>query len=506
MTAAGRTADDETSEPASASPRSPATAVWALAIIILVLIALSAISRSAGLIGPLLTDFPGPFGRLGLAFVAAYLVATFVAILFARRAAWASSLGTVGLPMLIVALAISVRVVLAAVTDAPLYGENRIVHEQAVAVLDGTCCFSHRPPGYPIALAGAYAMLGVGPMAIEALNVTFAALTTWLVWDIGRVMSGRRVAAVAATAYALVPSQVLMTLVPLTEPMYTMLVAAVARAGIALEGRPVLIAAAGCAAVLAAAQYVRATAASLLLPILLLPWLVGWRSWPALGRTAVVIGVFLLLLLPVIAYNVRAHGDLSLSTSAYGGWSLYVGANREHGGQWNAEDAASLAGFPGASWWERSEYAGSLVIDRVMEDPVASARLLPRKFGTLWGDETYAAAYALASGPITREIQVGWLASQLVWVSLTVLAPFGMLAARRNLVPAALLIGMMVTLVAVTHLALEVHSRYHAYLVPLFCLLAATGAELIVRWWRAGRRGLVWSGGRTGGTDTGAGA
>jgi len=277
-----------------------------------------------------------------------------------------------------------------------------------------------------------------------------------------------------------------MALVPLTEPMYTLLVAGAIRAGIALERQPLLVAAV-VAALLAAGQYVRATAASLLLPIALLPWLIGWPARRAVARAALIGGLFVVLLLPVVAFNLRAYGDVSLSTSAYGGWSMYVGANREHGGQWNAEDAARLAGFPGATWWERSEHAGGLALDRIREDPIGSLAVLPRKLSTLWADETYAATYALRSGPITRDVEVGWLISQLFWASLAALAALGMLAARRDPSPAVLLVGMIVTLVAVTHLALEVHSRYHAYLVPIFCLLAAAGAERLIGWWRARR-------------------
>ena len=125
-----------------------------------------------------------------------------------------------------------------------------------------------------------------------------------------------------------------------------------------------------------------------------------------------------------------------------------------------------------------------------MEDPLGSLALLPTKFGTMWGSETYAASYALRDGPVTREVHVGWLASQLFWAPVAFLATLGMYAARRDPRPAALLIGMTITLVALTHLALEVHSRYHAYLVPLFCLLAAVGAREIVRWWRARGTGM----------------
>lgn len=489
MTVALRPTDDASPASRSSVARLLTTAAWTIAVLVLTLISLSAVFRTNDLLGALLAEFPRPYGRAGLAVIAVYAAGSLAVIVFARLCAARQWLVGPRLPLLIVALAIIVRVVLAMVADAPLNAENRIVHEQALKVLDGACCFSHRPLGYPIALAGAYALLGVGPTAIETLNIAFAAVTVALVWQIGNVTWGRSVAAVAATAFAVVPSQVLMVIVPLTEPMYTLLVTGAVRVAIVLERRPALAAGAVSAGLLAVAQYVRATAAPLVVLVAVLPWLVGWTLRRTLLRAALIGCLFMALLLPVIAYNVRAYGDLSVATSAYGGWSLYVGANREAGGQWNAADAARLAGFPGDSWWERSEYAGTLVIGRVMEDPLGSLAVLPRKFATVWGDETYAATYALRGRAVTRDVHVGWLASQLFWLPLVVLATLGMVVARRDHHPAALLIGMSVSLVAVMHLALEVHSRYHAYLVPLVCLLAATGADAVARSWR-GRRPL----------------
>ena len=481
MTVAGRPGDDPAPAPRSAASARAAAAAWAGSLLVLALIAVSALLRTGAMADELVASWPRLYGRLGLAMVPTFALTALAVVAAIRARAGSRFLAGHRLPILIVAVAVVVRVALALLASAPLHGENAIVHEQALGVLEGTCCFGHRPLGYPIVLAGAYALLGVGPAAIETLNIAFAAATTWLVWDIGRVTAGRRVGAVAATTFAVLPSQVLMALVPLTEPLFTLLVAASVRAAIALDRRPALLAVVAGAS-LAGAQYVRATAAALAVPLAIVPWLAGWTLPRALGRALVIGAVFVVLLTPVVAYNLRAHGDVSLSTSAYGGWSLYVGTNREHAGQWNAEDAADLAGFPGSSWWDRSRYAGGVAMDRVLDDPAGSLAVLPTKFGTVWGDETYAATYALRGQAITREIRVGWLTSQLAWLALVVLAATGMAAVRRRPPPAALLIGLMVLLVAIIHLALEVHSRYHAYLVPLLCVLAALGVEAIAGW------------------------
>lgn len=461
----------------------PGLAVWGLTLATVAVIAFVALDRTlGGLIGPLLSEFPHPYGLTGLLFAGAYLGVSAALLV----AVWVASGPRAGnlrrpwlLPAAVVGAGVAVRLVVMLLADGAIYGETRIIRDQAVAVLDGACCFDHRPTGYPILLAGGFALLGVGPAAIEVLNLAFAAVTTWLVWEIGRAGWDRRVGAMAAATYALIPSQVLFVLVPLTEPMYTMLVAAAVRLGMALDRRATL-AAVGVGAVLAVAQYVRSTAAALLLPVVALPLVAGCRWWPSVRRGMLAAATFTILMAPVIAYNINTHDAVSVSTSSYGGWSLYVGANREYGGQWNAEDAARLAAFPGDTWWARSEYAGTMAMERIRDDPAGYLRLMATKLKTLWRDEHYAAAYALATGPATRIVHIGWLTSQLAWVTLTGMAVVGVLGDRRRPRPATLLIGMTLALVTLSHLFLEVHGRYHSALVPLLGVLAAAGVPVLV--------------------------
>lgn len=163
MTGAGRPGVDAAREARPAVPRTLATAAWAAAFVAIALIAFSALARTGDLIGTLLAAFPGPYGRLRLLGIGGYLLAGLAVIGLAGHAALRGRFRGPALPLLIVGLAVGIRVALAIVADAPLHGENAIIHQQALGVLDGACCFSHRPLGYPIALTGAYAMFGVGP-------------------------------------------------------------------------------------------------------------------------------------------------------------------------------------------------------------------------------------------------------------------------------------------------------------------------------------------------------
>lgn len=487
MTAAGRHGDaagrlTRSAEGDPAGIRLVRAIVWGAGTLAVAAIALAATINLLDLVVRLITEFSAPYGRLGIAFTAAYVLGGAVSLVTAWRVGNRPVTRRWLLPLAITALAVGVRAVVAITFDAPLTGENRIVHEQAVQVLDGgPCCFSHRPMGYPLTLAGAYALLGVRPGAIEILNIAFAALTTWLVFGIGRVAWDRRVGALAATTFAVMPSQVLMTLPPLTEPLYTAVVAAIVRLAVGPPSRA-LVATAAVGLAIAAAQYVRATAASLLAPVALLPMLAGAGLRRSVEQAVAVVAIFVVAMLPVISFNLQTHGDLSVSTSAYAGWSLFVGANQAEVGRWNRDDAALFTNFPGGSVWARSEHAGGLGVRRILDDPRGFLEMQPRKFAVLWGDETYAAGYSLVSDRVvTREARVGWLLGQLFYVPILVLGLAGLILERRNPRPTVLLIGMIVFVVAATHLFLEVHSRYHAYLVPLFGVLAAGGVDAIAR-------------------------
>lgn len=416
------------------------------------------------------------YGDGGLAWVLGYSVGGLVVLAVAWRLARDVGTRTPRLHVLgVLALAIGVRSALAVAFDAPLTAENGVIHDQAVGVLKGAtnCCFSHRPMGYPLTLAAAYGLLGIGPHAIEAMNIGFSGVTTLLVFDVARIGWNPRAGLLAAAAYAVMPSQVLMTLPPLTEPLYSMVVVAAVRLALV----PRIPAAVALGLVLAIAQYVRSTAVALMAPVTVLFFSFGASIRESVARTAITVVAFLIAMLPVVSFNLATHGDLSVSTSAYGGWSLFVGANQASSGRFNAEDSALFAEMPGGSAWERSQYAGSLARDRIFDDPLGYVTLQPRKFAVLWRDEAYAGSYAFApaGSSVPAETSIAWLLSQIFYVPTVAMATLGVLLhGRKN--QAAMLVGVIAAVVTLSHAFLEVHSRYHAYVIPLLLIIAAGAA------------------------------
>jgi len=385
----------------------------------------------------------------------------------ARAGRWGALPVIIGLSL--VAL---LRIGIALVIDAPVDRDMVAYDSLAAQVLTDGRLFGDRPMGFPYLLAGSYAVFGRGALAGEALNILAAVVGGLALWLLVRSAYGERPANVALFLYALWPAGALMTSVRLTETTYTVSLLATVLAVTHQERRRghVLI-----GALLGVSQYFRPTS-FFLLPAFLLA-----AVWPGeIRRRHVFMGIltvslaFLTVMLPVIDHNRRTHGESSVTTSAYGGWSLWVGANQEHGGRWNPADWEALFELTKGTVWEDSRAAGALGVQRITEDPAGFALLAVDKFHSMWGSEAYGVDFAAASGSAELpQNTFPTLVSQIFYAVVTVAAALALASRRRSLDRLALLIVAIALIVAALHIFVEVRDRYHAYLVPLFVALAA---------------------------------
>jgi len=327
--------------------------------------------------------------------------------------------------------------------------------------------------GYSTMLAGLYAIFGVHPVLAEVLNLLLALVAGWMLFLLVDGGWGRRAAAVSLTLFALVPSQILLTTTIFTETAYSaFLIAALVLCAAALRGRDVLTGVAA-GAVLALSQYIRPLSQALLATFVVVPFLVGLRLARAATLAAAIGASFVVVLLPIASHNLETFGDLSLSTSSYGGWSVFVGANQEANGMFNRADQAILRETEGASVWEQSELLGREGWRRITSDPRGFAELAVRKFRILWSDDTYAEGAALYQSKAAEWLRTALrITSQAAYAAIAAAAAVGMWWQRRALPPEAMLIAGVVLTIAAAHIVIEVQPRYHAYVVPLLCALA----------------------------------
>ena len=159
-------------------------------------------------------------------------------------------------------------------------------------------------PGYPMLLAGAFALLGPISGGVFLLNTLFFLAGAFAVRWMVNHRWGPRPAGLAAVLWAIYPPFIYYTAYAMTEAAHVSLLAVALALLDRADERRVWAAAAGAA--MGALFLLRATA------LLLLPFLVVWLFWSlgrsrgfaaALGRTGLMLATFCLLLVPWVARN-----------------------------------------------------------------------------------------------------------------------------------------------------------------------------------------------------------
>ena len=166
------------------------------------------------------------------------------------------------------------------------------------------------------------------------------------------------------------------------------------------------------------------------------------------------------------------------------GFNLYVGTNKESRGMWSAGDWAIIEEF-GYDFDRIHEEAWQRGMERIKEDYRDFLLLAERKFSIQWSVSDYGfywgmleldrvTAVSLWAEEYRQELQV---LSQVHYLSLMWLMLLGIWHTRKqrratfNAFIAILFFGFIAM-----HTLIEVQSRYHHSLVPLFILSAAFGA------------------------------
>jgi hypothetical protein len=371
-------------------------------------------------------------------------------------------------------LLLVVRVTIDLLIDARLRGEPEAFDSIARGMLAGSCCFGDRSPGYSLLLAGAYYVLGPNSGAGELLNLLLAVMAGAVLFKVVALHADSRAGILALYLFALWPAGAMLANVRLSETFYILVLLLAALALMPRAG-PGLALVAG--ALLAIGQYIRPTTLALVPAYLLAAF---WPTTPvadALRRTALPLGAaMLLVLVPVAAYNLQAHGELSLASSSFGGWSLYIGTDERTHGQLSTRAEAEIAALTRGGVWEDSRAAGKKAIAAIIRHPMRLVRLAPFKFDTLWGTENFGVYYAMSREAVRRPLgTMPVLMSGLFWAVLTVGTAASVFRRRRDLDRLTVLCLAVVLTVSLIHVFAEVRDRYHAYVTPLMIAVFAIG-------------------------------
>ncbi len=251
------------------------------------------------------------------------------------------------------------------------------------------------PPGWSMALSLAFRSFGSSLAVVGLFNLACAAVSGWLVLDLGRRLFGSELAArTGLLLLALYPNNAAYVPLALTEVFYTTLLLGacwllIGRSGSAAPSWPRLVAA---GLVMGVATLVKAQT------LVVVPLVLGigvlqapklWRAIPgAAARAMLVIAVAALVIAP---WTMRNHRELGawVAVSTNGGITLLTGNNDSADGGYTPQDRVVMA-LDARTQLTELEYdaaAKRLGFAWIEANPGRFAALMPLKLLRLWGPD-----------------------------------------------------------------------------------------------------------------------
>lgn len=343
------------------------------------------------------------------------------------------------------------------------------------------------PVGWPMILSLAFRLLGASIWTVGIVNLIAAALSAWLVLNLGRRLSGSELAArIGLLAFAIYPNAILYVPLALTEVVYTALF---------LGGIWLLVARHGWRANVAAGLVFGLAALVKAQTLVIVPAIMAVALWrtgdmrrqflPVAWRTALVLGIAGLAIAP---WTLRNHRELGawVVVSTNGGYTLLTGNNDSARGGYTPEDPVvrALEARTDLDELARDREARRLGAAWIAAHPARFAMLAPMKLWRLWGPdgegewayETGSAAWQAAPRAFLALRAVN---QAFYWLLLGafVLAPFAILARRRAAGLPAIDWWIIAYVAALYPSAIAVvfsgQSRFHYPVMPFVCMIAA---------------------------------
>ncbi len=249
-------------------------------------------------------------------------------------------------------------------------------------------------PGYPVLLAGVFALLGPATGGVFLLNTLFFLAGAFAVRALVARRWGEPTANLAALLWAIYPPFVYYSGYAMTEAAHISMLAVALAVADRAEDAPGWSAAAG--AVMGALFLVRATV------VLVFPLLAGWILWlcrrrlgtaAALVRTGLLAGVFAAMLVPWVVRNARVMGSPVLMPTK-GSLNIWMRNNPQAlelegiglpgwvRGSVRRRELLDYPVFPAhAGELARSDVLGDRAMEFALANPVLLAWLVPVRLG-----------------------------------------------------------------------------------------------------------------------------
>jgi hypothetical protein len=330
-------------------------------------------------------------------------------------------------------------------------------------------------------------LFGPSVLAVTIVNVALTSLSCLLIWLLTREFASKEAALLAALLWAVAPCKLMLNSLVFSEPLYTCLILLLLRLLLMLDGRwrrgeggPLAAALWGLllGGLLCAVNIVRPIAAILLIALVL--WLLFlrggdvrdtalWKRW----------GLALAALLCVYSLGGRlwdrhVEDTLGMEPAAVPVYNIYVGFNAETQGQWSAEDMDLLFSYL-EQGMTTSEAQSSMLphLKARLASGIDFARLFRSKLIAFLGsDELGGYTYRFTREPLFVKLCMG--IDNVFYYGVY----FAMLLAlfrrfRSRKLGAWQLLPLYALGLTLAHLGVEVSTRYHYSIIPIFIIFAA---------------------------------
>ena len=370
-----------------------------------------------------------------------------------------------------------------------------IVNGNPGAISDIRGVFPHLT-GYPLVLSYILRIFGTEVEIARWFNLFCTLVSVLLIYQLGKIMFSPKAGRAAALLFALWPGQIFYISVLAAEHLFTMQFLTVLLLFFysirEQKQKKALFLAMATGIALTLAHIVRPVA-SLLFPAFFLYLMImpeeteGESRFPFFKKTVFIKrgALFVVILLTFMAslqglnhiYEPKVQVPLG-KTGA--GFNLYVGTNKDSQGMWNPEDWGIIEEYH-YDFQRIHEEAWNRGVDRIQEDYIEFLLLAEQKFSIQWSVSDYGlywglletdrvTAVSLWAEEYRQELQV---VSQAFYLSLIWLIALGAWKEiRRNQVNPRDFMAILFFGFIAMHTLIEVQSRYHHSLIPLFMLLA----------------------------------
>ena len=397
---------------------------------------------------------------------------------------------------LIIGMAIGLRIALALLHPITTYDDSKdydtlaraILHHQhyALTTSSGDSLIASRMPGYPLFMAAIYAIAGESAVAVLVVQAFIGAAIVWLTYLLGRRF-GENTGLLAAGLAAIDPLSLGFSCALLSETPFTLclllglwLTFRIIEATPAPHPRPLFLWAA-LGLTCGVAVYLRAS-----ILWLIIPWsfvLILLRPRPLRSLTGALLAILILFaaLSPWLIRN-YAHfhsGPFRLTTLE--GISLYEAVYPGATGGPKQHEITLPPDMVPLNEAQRNDEWSRMAWQHIREEPLRIARLALVKLGRTWSPTFNAAEMRTSSA---RPIQYGMA---LWYVPLFLLAAIGLCAGAMPW-KHRILVFLPILYFSAVHALFLGSVRYRVPLMPLVCILAASGIVILLKWLSGGKR------------------